>query len=136
MDRLLSTLIHCFADDSWPVRDTACVASGSFVRAFPAECAASKDELLRLFLGNLQDPIASVRQGAALAVANAVVAYPDELLPQVVEKVKAGLKGVKDQPEESARYVDLSKSGADFGVVKRLRDNDAELHENQVRRFD
>lgn len=35
VDTLLETLISCFEDESWPVRDTACVASGNFVKAFP-----------------------------------------------------------------------------------------------------
>ena len=35
VDVLLETLIECFQDESWPVRDMACVACGSFVSAFP-----------------------------------------------------------------------------------------------------
>ena len=32
---LKAALIECFRDDSWPVRDAACVACGNFVKAFP-----------------------------------------------------------------------------------------------------
>ena len=35
---LLEALIVCFRDESWPVRDTACVACGKFILAFPKEC--------------------------------------------------------------------------------------------------
>ena len=34
---LKAALIECFRDDSWPVRDAACVACGNFVKAFPGE---------------------------------------------------------------------------------------------------
>ena len=37
VDVLLETLIECFQDESWPVRDMACVACGSFVSAFPGK---------------------------------------------------------------------------------------------------
>lgn len=48
--------------------------------------------------------------------------------PQVI----SGLKGVKDQPSESEKYGQLDKGPATFSVVKRLRDNDVELHTNQT----
>lgn len=49
----------------------------------------------------------------------------------VVEKVKEGLEGVADQPATSEKYGGLDKSPATYGVVKRLRDNDMELHTDQ-----
>lgn len=51
--------------------------------------------------------------------------------PQLIE----GLKGIKNQPSESEKYGQLDKGPATFGVVKRLRDNDMELHTNQTVRF-
>lgn len=45
---------------------------------------------------------------------------------------KEALKGIKEQPSESHRFSDLSTGeAAAFGVAKRIRDNDPELHENQ-----
>ncbi|KAK3733797.1 hypothetical protein QZH41_015115, partial [Actinostola sp. cb2023] len=35
---LLDALVVCFKDDSWPVRDAACVACGNFILCFPEEC--------------------------------------------------------------------------------------------------
>ena len=37
VERLLAALLECFSDDSWPVRDAACVACGNFVSCFPTE---------------------------------------------------------------------------------------------------
>ena len=42
VDRLLDTLVDCFNDDSWPVRDMACVASGKFVLNYPKEVLTFK----------------------------------------------------------------------------------------------
>ena len=65
VDLLLETLIECFQDESWPVRDMACVACGSFVAAFPVPSKKKIPQLKELIYENLKDPISSVRQGAA-----------------------------------------------------------------------
>ncbi|KAG7166267.1 putative HEAT-like repeat-containing protein [Homarus americanus] len=67
---LLHSLTVCFNDDSWPVRDAACVACGNFILCFPEEAQGTMEELYPLFFTNLQDNIPSVRQGAAIAIAN------------------------------------------------------------------
>ena len=129
---LLNTLLVCFQDDSWPVRDHACVAAGSFLAAFPAEGRPALSAFLPLFLKNLADPIASVRQGAALALANTVRAYGEDALQPVLEEVVAGLAGVEQQPQESERYGSWEAGPAQFGVAKKVRDNDPALHEDQT----
>ena len=48
--------------------------------------------------------------------------------------LREGLAGLREQAVESERYRDLSNS-SEFGVVKRMRDNDVALHENQARRY-
>ncbi|KAG0725181.1 hypothetical protein GWK47_039084 [Chionoecetes opilio] len=129
--RLLHALTICFTDDSWPVRDAACVACGNFILCFPEEAKGSMEELYPLFFTNLHDNIPSVRQGAAVAVANVVRAYGTDALPMVVEKMHHGLKGVEEQPSETERYGDLDQGLATYGVVKRKRDNDMDLHSNK-----
>ena len=52
--------------DCRPVRDTACVAAGNFVKAYPEESKPQLDTLFGLFLANLKDPISSVRQVSSL----------------------------------------------------------------------
>jgi hypothetical protein len=36
--RLLPALVSCFRDESWPVRDAACIACGNFVKCFADHC--------------------------------------------------------------------------------------------------
>ncbi|GIX77823.1 uncharacterized protein CEXT_208401 [Caerostris extrusa] len=131
VSQLLQTLLDCFCDDSWPVRDAACLACGNFVLCFPNESKAVLDKLYPLFFTNLKDGIPSVRQGAAGALANVVKAYGLEAYLNIKPQIIAGLKGVKDQPSESEKYGQLDKGPATFGVVKKLRDNDMDLHTNQ-----
>lgn len=129
---LLSTLIECFYDESWPVRDMACVAAGSFILSYPQDSRSSLSVLLPLFYQNLEDPISSVRQGAAIAIANVVRAYGQEILPELITRIKTSVDNIKNQPEESEKYGNLDTGPATYGVAKRSRDNDPELHENQT----
>ena len=61
--RMLQALLECFGDDSWPVRDATCIASGHFVRVLPKVTAPMHEQLFVKFMENCTDPIASVRQG-------------------------------------------------------------------------
>lgn len=49
--------------------------------------------LREFYFALLQDNIPSVRQGAAIAIANVVRAYGKDVLPLITEKMKEGLKG-------------------------------------------
>ena len=129
--KLLDGLLVCFNDDSWPVRDTACVACGQFALSHPDVCKESLEVLYPLFFTNLSDPIPSVRQGAAVALAKVTKAYGQDSLKVVFKKIKEGFKAVETQQENIGRYESLEKSPATYGVVKRLRDNDFELHSDQ-----
>jgi len=129
---LLNTLIECFQDESWPVRDMACVAAGSFVRSYPEESRPSFPEMLPLFYQNLEDPISSVRQGAAIAISNVVRAYGQEILSDLITRITNAIDNLKNQPEESEKYGSLDSGPTTYGVAKRVRDNDPDLHENQT----
>uniref|UniRef100_A0A1B6GJM3 TOG domain-containing protein n=1 Tax=Cuerna arida TaxID=1464854 RepID=A0A1B6GJM3_9HEMI len=129
---LLDTLLTCFQDDSWPVRDAACLACGHFILCFSEESAHSLEALYPLFFANLGDPISSVRQGAATSLGNVVRAYGHPALQIVLEQAKSYLGAIKDQPAETDKYTQDSCEGqARFGVIKRQRDNDMDLHTDQ-----
>ena len=50
--------------------------------------------------------------------------------------MKEGLVGVEKQPENAEKYSGLEKGPATYGVVKRARDNDMDLHSNQTVRLE
>jgi len=128
---LLSTLLVCFKDECWPVRDAACLACGNFVSCFPAECLSKQEEILSLCLINLEDSISSIRQGAAISVAQMIQTYGDDVFEKVLSILKTRLPLVKDQPQEDTSQPFYNDSPAIFGVVKRIHDNDPRLHSNQ-----
>lgn len=128
---LLDALHVCFQDESWPVRDTACLACGNFVSAFPDECKSIMVLLYPLFFANLSDPIPSVRQGAATALSKVANALPNESNDLLFSKIQTDLNGVEQQKATSERYEGLDKGVATYGVIKQLRDNDFDLHSNQ-----
>lgn len=128
---LLSTLLVCFKDDCWPVRDAACLACGNFVACYPAECLPQREEIVSLCLLNLEDCIPSVRQGAAVSIAQIIQAYGDETFEKVFSILKQQLPSVKDQPAEDGGYPGMDAGPATFGVVKRVHDNNPDIHSGQ-----
>ncbi|KAL3213908.1 hypothetical protein MRX96_007314 [Rhipicephalus microplus] len=107
VSRLFQTLLVCFRDPSWAVRDAACLACGNFMLCYPEESKASLKTVYPLFFNNLQDCIPSVRQGAAAALANVVRAYGQEAFEVVKPKITEGLAGVAKQPAETLHYRDI-----------------------------
>ena len=120
--KLLDALLQCFQDDSWPVRDAACVACGNFILSFAAEAQDKETMLYSLFLGNLKDPIPSVREGAGVALAKYVKAFGDKVLPKVVDEITQGLLEVKNQPQNADKFVGLDKRPVQFGIAKNIHE--------------
>lgn len=85
LKRLLDALTTCFKDDSWPVRDAACIGLGNLVSVFPEETRAAGyiDLMAERFLHNLIDCIPSVREGAAASIARVLQAANDPDLEKV-----------------------------------------------------
>ncbi|XP_039282268.1 uncharacterized protein LOC111049982 isoform X2 [Nilaparvata lugens] len=125
---LLQVLLTCFRDTSWPVRDAACLACGSFIAAFPGEAAASMEALYPLFFGNLGDSIAAVRQGAAASLKSVVKAYPDTALQPIIDRINANLKDICNQ--SSAGPSDIKEMPLYCGGSKRRRDDSDDDHLN------
>lgn len=130
---LLEALLVCFQDESWPVRDAACLASGRFVLGFPEESRPVLERLYTLWMDHLCDNIWSVREDSAVALADVMRAYGDEAIERVVTFLDGNILKVKEQERDSAKHGDLSNSTL-FGVAaKRARDNDVSAHTgNQV----
>eukprot|EP00123_Amoebidium_parasiticum_P008862 comp19068_c0_seq1/m.21543 comp19068_c0_seq1/g.21543 ORF comp19068_c0_seq1/g.21543 comp19068_c0_seq1/m.21543 type:complete len:696 (-) comp19068_c0_seq1:466-2553(-) len=98
---LLTTLLVCFRDESWPVRSRACVACGRLVRSFPEECRSHQEELYGLFFQHLSDTIWSVREDAALELGDMVSAYGQDAFDRVFAVLKENIESVKNQPRDA-----------------------------------
>ncbi|KAG2450944.1 hypothetical protein HYH02_004216 [Chlamydomonas schloesseri] len=128
---LLRSLVVCFKDMSWPVRDAACIAAGRAVLAYPEEMRPLAPEVLSLWLAHLADNIPTVRANSAAAAAKALRAYGDEVLPALLAALNDMLLRAREQPAESSRYSGLSNETR-FGVAERhARDQDPKVHADQ-----
>lgn len=117
---LLQALLMCFHDESWPVRDEACLACGTFCLAYADECMSELPILFERWTEQVTDQIWSVREDAAVALGDAITAYGPDMLEKVLVVVRKGLPAARDQPPMSREE------------YKRLQ-NDAAAHTgNQV----
>ncbi len=119
--RLIEVLLECFRDDSWPVRDAACLACGNFVACAPEECHPYLDDLLPLFFGNLGDSIPSVRQGGAAALGCVTRAYVAEVEEKVFSVIDERLPLAATQTDTEEKHPDIDPSPATYGVVRRIQ---------------
>ncbi|CAN0381880.1 unnamed protein product, partial [Phaeothamnion confervicola] len=83
------------------VRDAACVATGRFAGAFPEECRPSLDNLWERWLHHLSDPIWSVRENSAVALAEVCRAYGDNAVAHVCAWVAEALPKATIQPAQT-----------------------------------
>ena len=72
------------------MRDAALLASGKCAASFPQQCRASLPELYKLWTAHLDDNIPSVRADAAAALGDAVQAYKQELLEELLPLIRQG----------------------------------------------
>lgn len=98
IDLMLQSLLMCFHDESWPVRDEACLACGILCRAYPEECRPELKTLWERWTEQLTDQIWSVREDAAVALGNAVQAYGPEFMAQIRELITKLLPSAREQP--------------------------------------
>ncbi|GIL88525.1 hypothetical protein Vretifemale_16489 [Volvox reticuliferus] len=128
---LFRSLVVCFKDMSWPVRDAACIAAGRAVLAYPEEMRPLAGEMLGLWLAHLAENIPTVRANSAVALAKALRAYGDEVLPALLAALDDMLLRAREQLAESTKYSGLSNE-TKFGVAARkARDNDPQVHSDQ-----
>jgi hypothetical protein len=77
---------------------------------------------------NVIDPIASVRQGGAVAVAK-LLSVNEEIFPKVVSFLEESFKGLKAQTEDNSKFGRLEPGPGQFGVVRRIQ-QDEDKQEN------
>mmetsp|Transcript_8170 Transcript_8170/g.9501 ORF Transcript_8170/g.9501 Transcript_8170/m.9501 type:complete len:796 (-) Transcript_8170:91-2478(-) len=96
---LLQALLMCFHDESWPVRDEACLACGIFCRAYPEECRPELETLWTRWTEQLTDQIWSVRADAAVALGQAWQAYGEDFFDRLMAFIRENLPAAKKQPK-------------------------------------
>nr|VZI41487.1 unnamed protein product [Spirometra erinaceieuropaei] len=135
LPKLLEALFRCFRDDSWPVRDAACLALGNLINVFPGEVreCGYPDLMAEYFLNNLSDSIPSVRQGAATSIAKVLQSSGDPALEKrYLDYIITQLSEVSQQPADSKGSAGQSRGqGASVTVLTGAEARDAK-HTDQV----
>lgn len=98
---LLSALVACSAEESWPIRDAACVATGQVLRIFPNESRDVSEELFGRWQMNLTDSIWSVRENSAAAFGEVLrsedATLRDEAARRTVDLLSANLSRANEE---------------------------------------
>lgn len=128
---MLKSLIDCFGDDSWPVRDATCIASGNFVNTLPEVTKPMHPVLYQKFLENCMDPIASVRQGGATSLGYLIKANLDYLEP-TIQFMKECFDDLKKQEAGRAKNGRLESGPGQFGVVRRITAEEDTMENNTM----
>jgi len=128
---MLNSLIDCFGDDSWPVRDATCIASGNFVNTLPEITKPMHKVLYEKFLENCTDPIASVRQGGACSLGYLVKANK-EFLDPTIKFVRDCFEDLKNQEAGRAKNGRLESGPGQFGVVRRVTAEEDTMENNTM----
>ena len=125
---LLKTLVDCFKDESWPVRDRACTATARVVCKFPAESEPLMAELYGLWFAHISDNIPSVRENSAMALVQVIEAIGKDPLDRVTSFLDDNMLKVEEQTSDSKSMGGL-ENVTQFGVAaSKARDNDEALH--------
>ena len=121
IDALLTALLDCFKDESWPVRDAACVACGFFVATFPKESESMFAELVEIWFAHLSDNIFSVRHHSAFALASIfkqAPMYQEILMERFTSHISTNIMKAKtDQQAASTKNSNLEDKTT-FGVAQ------------------
>lgn len=107
IETLLSSLLFCLRDESWLVRDAACVASGIFVACFQEESQSQFNEISDLWIAHLSENIFSVRHHSAKAIATVFESasmFREELEKKITSHLNANILKAKEQKTTTEQF--------------------------------
>eukprot|EP00924_Labyrinthula_sp_SR-Ha-C_P009951 maker-scaffold_21-snap-gene-4.42-mRNA-1 protein AED:0.17 eAED:0.17 QI:105/1/1/1/1/1/4/57/756 len=142
LKNILDALVLCFKDQSWPVRDAACLATAKVCSVFIKIQIVQEiinETLEKLWVDHLSDNIWSVREDSAIALGEVCKAYVENsdnlksiskeeeykvvfpLLPEFVQKVFLRIPQMLKEYEKEAEWkenkLDLVDNGQLRGTV-------------------
>ena len=103
----------CFHDESWPVRDEACLACGVFCLAYPNEAQPELPTLMERWKEHLTDQIWSVRQDAAIALGNVIRAYGNGMADEVWTLIEQNMTQAYQQPKMTQQEYERRQNDID-----------------------
>ena len=65
--KIAENIVYCIHSESWPVKDSATIASGSLLQSYALECTEHSSHIVDTWCESLRNSIWSVRENAAIA---------------------------------------------------------------------
>ena len=93
----LDSLTDCCVDQFWSVRDVACVASSAVIKHHINICHDKLHYFITKYLNNISDPIASLRQGGAMSLANLASTSQENIHKTIFDKLSENMKNIRHQ---------------------------------------
>ncbi|CAM6015326.1 unnamed protein product [Sphagnum balticum] len=100
ISQVLATLMGCFKDSSWAVRDAACSALGKAITGFAQEVRCFLPALFDLLFAHLADNVGSVRENSAFTLGSTMRSYQEEAIDKVILALEQLLPMAKHQVDK------------------------------------
>uniref|UniRef100_A0A7I4BI56 TOG domain-containing protein n=1 Tax=Physcomitrium patens TaxID=3218 RepID=A0A7I4BI56_PHYPA len=98
--RVLTTLMSCFKDPSWAVRDAACSAMRKAIEGYPEEMKKLMPQLFDMWFAHLADNVRSVRENSAFTLGSAMRCFQGEAIEMAVAVLQEVLPQAKNQVDK------------------------------------
>jgi len=122
---ILESLFFCCNDQLWPVRDVAGVASSIIIKHHPTASEHKSKQFLEKYLSNLLEATPSIRKSAAVSIPNILSVFCDQYLKLIIETIKKGLEGLKDQPGDNEnKFIKHEETESNLKTVASINKGD------------
>lgn len=98
--RVLTTLMNCFKDPSWAVRDAACSAMRKAITGYPEEVKRLLPQLFVMWFAHLADNVRNVRENSAFTLGSAMCSFREEAIEKSVVVLQEILPQAKQQVDK------------------------------------
>ena len=110
IDKILQNMLSCIHSDSWPVKDSATIASGSLLKFYASECKECSSHIVESWCESLKNSIWSVRENAAIAFGEnlkQILKHPGEqdILQIVLKHINENIFSAKKENLEEIKHV-------------------------------
>lgn len=110
IDKISQNILFCIHSDSWPVKDSATIASGSLLKFYASECKEYSYHIVESWCESLKNSIWSVRENAAIAFGEnlkQILKYPGEqdILQIVLKHINENIFNAKKENFEEIKHV-------------------------------
>jgi len=116
VSRVLTTLMSCFKDSSWAVRDAACSAMGKAITGYPEEAKKFLPQLYNVWFAHLADNVRSVRENSAFTLGSAMHTFQVDAIEKVVGVLQDLLPMAKKQVDKPCCHHGPNNHGTECTV--------------------